>query len=140
MPQDNDYGFIYSDLVSVLARNSNVILDASGHDALFKFITRAVVAEVQAGGNYFGDRLYYQSRFAGIGHRLNDIVPHDHDGTRDHVLSACDAEVHGIIDEIRAKKAAWGDAFDDQSLATRLCLQFDPGQVPPFTPPGAIGR
>lgn len=140
MAKDVYLGFIYSDLVSVLARNSSVFLDTSGHDALIKFITHAVVAEVEKGGNYREDRPYYQSRFALIGQRLNKIVPNDDDGNRDHVLEACNDVVKATLVEIRKKQAASGDAFDDQGLATRLCLQFDPGLVPPFTPPEAIGR
>lgn len=137
MPQDNVHGHIYVDLITEIARRSNLDIDGTGRDALFKFISVAVVAEVEAGGDYFGDRNYYRKRFGEIAGNLEGHVPPNRAASRDDVIAACKKTVDVTRLRFQETKARLGDAFDDSALSTRLCLTFEPARIAP-TPPEAV--
>lgn len=134
MPQENVFGHIYVDLITAVVRNCNTEIDATGRDALFKFISKAVVAEVEGGGDYFGDRNYYIKRFSAIAGHLDDDVPPERAATRDDVIAACQKEVGKVlvkIEEMKADAAALGAEFGTDAVTTRICLQFQPDMITP---------
>jgi hypothetical protein len=133
------HGHIYTDLVLHVGRHCNREIDGSGRDALFKFISATVVAEVERGTDYFGFRNYYLQRFASIARRLETNLMNAAD--REEVLAACQAEVDEmkrVFERRRGDESAVArDLGGTAVLPTPICFQFDASQVAP-TPPDAL--
>lgn len=135
------HGHIYVDLAMHVARHCNSEIDGTGRDALYQFIRETVVAQVEAGGDYFGFRNYYLQRFAAIAGNLDDNVPPGTAADRDHVLTACHEEVEKvrrIIGERRDDGKALSEALGTPAPPTPICFRFHPSIIGE-TPPQAYG-